>query len=309
MSTQEILIDGASNEPHLADGGEVRGGETMIRQMLRVFSANRLAVISMAYVIGVLLFCYIGPFFYHSNQTDASLSYQTINMPPGRGFPLGADYLGFDILGRLMFAGRSSLELGFLAAVISMVIGVGYGIFAGYRGGAIDSIMMRFVDAMLSIPGLFLLLAVIALFGRSKTLLILVLGLFGWFGDARLMRAEAISLRDREFVQAVRSMGGGSGRIIWRHILPNTVSTMVTVGTFAMAGSILALTSLGFLGLGIPLPDTDWGTMIQMGTNNFQVGYWWQTYPVCLLFLLLIVSFNFIGDAMRDAFEVRLRAR
>jgi peptide/nickel transport system permease protein len=291
------------------DAGDIRGTERMWRQMFRVFVGNKLAVASISYVILVVLFCFVGPFFYHSNQLDASASLGFVNAAPQKGFPLGADYQGFDILGRLMFAGQSSLELGFLAAMISLVVGVGYGIFSGYVGGWIDSLLMRIVDVMLSIPGLFLLLATISLFGRSKTLLILVLGLTGWFGDARLLRGEAIALRDREFAQAVRAMGGGSGRIIWRHILPNTVSTMMTVSTFALAGSILALTSLGFLGLGIPLPQTDWGAMIQFGSQNFQIGCWWQVYPVCGLFLLLIISFNYIGDAMRDMFEVRLRER
>ncbi len=289
--------------------GDVHGTERMWQQMLRLFVSNKLAVASLVYVIAVVLFCFVGPFFYHSNQTDASASIFHVNLPPQKGFPLGTDYMGFDILGRLMFAGQSSLELGFLAAIISLVVGVGYGVFSGYVGGWIDSLLMRFVDVMLSIPGLFLLLATISLFGRSKVLLILVLGLTGWFGDARLLRGEAIALRDREFAQAVRAMGGGSGRIIWRHILPNTVSTMMTVSTFALAGSILALTSLGFLGLGIPLPETDWGTMIQFGSDNFQIGCWWQVYPVCGLFLVLIISFNYIGDAMRDMFEVRLRER
>lgn len=305
------VMDQREEHHHLpaADAGDVRGNERMWIQMLRVFVHNKVAILSALYVIAVALFCFVGPFFYHSNQTDASASLLNVNLSPQKGFPLGTDWMGFDILGRLMFAGQSSLELGFLAAMISLVVGVGYGVFSGYIGGWVDALLMRFIDVMLSIPGLFLLLATISLFGRSKTLLILVLGLTGWFGDARLLRGEAIALRDREFAQAVRAMGGGSGRIIWRHILPNTVSTMMTVATFALAGSILALTSLGFLGLGIPLPQTDWGTMIQYGSQNFQIGCWWQVYPVCALFLLLVISFNYIGDAMRDMFEVRLRER
>jgi len=290
-------------------GGEVADNGTFLRQFLRVFGQNKLALLSVAYVVSLSIFCFIGPFFYHSNQTDANASLSFTNLAPRAAFPLGTDGSGFDILGRLMFGGKSSLELGFLAAFIGLTIGVGYGIISGYRGGIVDTVMMRFVDAMLSIPGLFLLLAVISVFGRSKMLLILILGFTGWFGTARLMRSEALSLRDREFAQAVRAMGSGSGRIIWKHILPNSVSTMMTVATFAVADSILALTGLGYLGVGIPLPETDWGTMIQAGSVNFQVGYWWQLYPVCAIFLLLVISFNYIGDALRDAFEVRLRER
>ena len=273
-------------------GGEVAGSGTMLRQMLRIFMKNKLAVASVAYVISLTLFCFVGPYLYHSNQLDANASLLYTNNPPGAGFPLGADSSGFDILGRIMFAGQASLELGFLSAFIGLTIGVAYGVFAGYRGGVLDTVMMR-----------------ISVFGRSKLLLILILGFTGWFGTARLLRSEALSLRDREFAQAVRAMGGSSSRIIWRHILPNTVSTMMTVATFAIADSILALTALGYLGVGIPIPQTDWGTMIQQGSVNFQIGYWWQLYPVCIVFLLLVISFNYIGDALRDAFEVRLRER
>ena len=307
MSTIDITqTTGPSSENF---GGEVADNGTFWRQFIRVFQQNKIALFSVAYVIGLVIFCFIGPFFYHSNQLDANQALMNVNLPPGKGFPLGTDSSGFDILGRLMFGGKASLQFGFLAAFISMTVGVGYGIISGYRGGLLDTVMMRIVDALLSIPGLFLLLAVISVFGRSKLLLILILGLTGWFGTARLMRSEALSLRDREFAQAVRAMGSGSARILWKHILPNSVSTMMTVATFDVANSILALTGLGYLGVGIPIPETDWGSMIQAGSVNFQVGYWWQLYPVCIVFLLLVISFNYIGDAMRDAFEVRLRER
>ncbi len=307
MSTTDITqTTGPSSENF---GGEVADNGTFWRQFIRVFQQNKIALFSVAYVIGLVIFCFIGPFFYHSNQLDANQALMNVNLPPGKGFPLGTDSQGFDILGRLMFGGKASLQLGFLAAFISMTVGVGYGLISGYRGGLLDTVMMRIVDALLSIPGLFLLLAVISVFGRSKLLLILILGLTGWFGTARLMRSEALSLRDREFAQAVRAMGSGSARILWKHILPNSVSTMMTVATFDVANSILALTGLGYLGVGIPIPETDWGAMIQEGSVNFQVGYWWQLYPVCIVFLLLVISFNYIGDAMRDAFEVRLRER
>jgi peptide/nickel transport system permease protein len=289
--------------------GAVDAPRPLWRQMLTVFLSNKAAVAATLYVVLLTLFCFVGPFFYHSNQTDPSASLLYVNAPPQHGLPLGADYIGFDVLGRLMVGGQSSLELGYLSAAIALFVGVVYGLVSGYVGGWLDALMMRFVDVMLSIPGLFLLLAVIAILGRSKMLLILFLGLAGWFGNARLMRSESMALRDREFAQAVRAMGGSSWRIIVRHILPNTVSTTLTVATFAVADSILALTTLGFLQLGIPLPQTDWGTMIQNGTTNFQLGYWWQLYPVCAIFLLLVISFNYIGDALRDAFEVRLRER
>ncbi|MCX6508584.1 MAG: ABC transporter permease [Actinobacteria bacterium] len=274
-----------------------------------VFKQNKAAVVALLFIVAVVLFCYVGPWFYHSNQTDASAGLFFTNLPPQRGFPLGTDSQGYDILGRIMFGGQTSLEVGLLSALVAMTWGAIYGLVSGYRGGAIDAVLMRIVDALLSIPGLFLLLALMAVFSRSELLLVLVLGLTGWYGVARLTRSEALALRNREYVSAVRSMGGGSTRIIRRHILPNSVSTLITVTTFTIGDSILALSALGFLQLGVPLPKTDWGTMLNTGIQSIQLNQWWQVYPVAFVFLVLVISFNYVGDALRDVFEVRLRTQ
>jgi peptide/nickel transport system permease protein len=208
-----------------------------------------------------------------------------------------------------MYGGKTSLEVGLLAALVAMTWGAVYGLISGYRGGVIDAVLMRIVDALLAIPGLFLLLALTAVFNRSEILLVLVLGATGWYGVARLTRSEALALRNREYVSAVRSMGGSSTRIIHRHVLPNSVSTLITVTTFTVGDSILALSALGFLQLGVPLPKTDWGTMLNTGVQSIQLNQWWQVYPVASIFLLLVVSFNYVGDALRDVFEVRLRTQ
>jgi peptide/nickel transport system permease protein len=275
----------------------------------RIFRQNKAAVIALTYIIAVVLFCYVGPHFYHSNQTDAFEGLFSTNLPPQAGFPLGTDDQGFDILGRIMYGGQTSLEVGLLAALVAMTWGAAYGLISGYRGGAIDAVLMRIVDALLAIPGLFLLLALMALFNRSELLLVLVLGGTGWYGVARLTRSEALALRNREYVSAVRSMGGSNTRIIRRHVLPNSVSTLITVTTFTVGDSILALSSLGFLQLGVPLPKTDWGTMLNTGVQSIQLNQWWQVYPVASIFLFLVVSFNYVGDALRDVFEVRLRTQ
>ena len=292
-------------------GGEVAGtGGSLFFQMLRIFRSNKMAVVSLMTLIAITLFCFLGPYFYHSNQTVINLNVLP-SQAPSAAHPLGTDSQGFDMLGRMMYAGKTSLTVGIIAAIITMTFGITYGVIAGYRGGALDSVLMRIVDVLLSIPGLFLLLAIIAVFGHSKNMIILIIGLVSWYGVARLMRAEALSLREREFAQAVRAMGGGSRRIIWRHVLPNSISTIVTLATFAVADSILFLAALGFLGVGIAPPDTDWGTMINSGNalDQIQLGYWWEVLPVAILFLLVVISLNFIGDALRDSFEVRLRER
>ena len=279
-------------------------------QMLQVFVQNKLAVIFLALLVIITAFSFFGPFFYHSNQTDLSQFLgQTCHQRPGQGHPLGTDGQCFDMLGRLMVGGQSSLEVGFFAALVSMMLGVVYGVLSGYKGGWIDSVMMRVLDVLLSIPGLFLVLVAVAIFGRNKPLMIFVIGLTGWYGVARLLRSEALSLREREYSQAVRAMGGTSRRIVGRHIIPNSISTTVTLATFAVGDSILALAGLGFLGYGILIPDTDWGTILNTSSTAILLNYWWEIWPVVILFLLVIISFNYIGDALRDAFEVRLRER
>jgi peptide/nickel transport system permease protein len=283
-------------------------------QMLEVFVQNKMAVVFSILLVLIILFCFVGPMIYHTNQTDVSQFLLAkppsgANQPPSSVHPLGTDGTGFDMLGRLMVGGQSSLEVGFFAALVAMVLGVGYGIFSGYKGGKLDGFLMRILDVLLSIPGLFLVIIFIAIAGRTKEVMILVIGLTGWYGVARLLRSESLALREREYVQAVRSMGGGSRRIVGRHILPNSISTTVTLATFAIGDSILILAALGFLNFGIELPDTDWGTILNTSLTAIQLDYWWQIWPCVILFLTVVMSFNYIGDALRDAFEVRLRER
>jgi peptide/nickel transport system permease protein len=153
------------------------------------------------------------------------------------------------------------------------------------------------------------LLLVITIYGSTLWSLVAVIGLTSWFGVARLMRSEAQILRDREFSQAARSMGATGRRVMWKHILPNSVSTMMTASTFAIGDAVIVLSTLGFLGLALLPPDYDWGTMIQNASNQFELGYWWTLWPVAIVFILFVLSTNYIGDALRDAFEVRLQER
>jgi len=283
---------------------------SLFLQMLKVFAQNKLAVISLVVLVLITLFSFLGPLVYHTNQSNSSAFLgQICDQAPSSAHILGTDSTCFDMLGRLMVGGQNSLEVGFFAALFAMTFGVAYGLISGYLGGWIDSLLMRILDVLLSVPGLFILIALITLFGRSKMLLICVLGLTGWYGIARLLRAEAISLREREYAQAVKAMGGRPRRVMYKHILPNAISSIVTNGTFAIGDSILGLASLGFLGLGLTFPATDWGTILNTSQNSLLLGYWWEVFPVAIMFLLVVVSFNYIGDALRDAFEVRLRER
>ena len=278
------------------------------RQMLGVYFENKLAVVSSAVLLFIILFCYLGPFIYPTNQTVYSTNI-CIDCAPSIHHPLGTDYQGFDVLGRIMYGGEYSLAVGGLAGLVAIVFGTIYGMISGFFGGVVDGIMMRIVDALLSIPLLFLLITIVTIFQPSAAVLIAVIGFTLWFGNARIIRGDALVIRDLEYSQASTSMGARKMHIIRQHVFPNSISNIVTVGTFAIADAILFLATLGFLSRGIPTPGTDWGTMMANGQQFILNSWWWQIWPVCFVFVVTIVCINYIGDALRDVFEVRLRKR
>jgi peptide/nickel transport system permease protein len=295
-------------------GGEAQQqvGGGLTTQILRVFAENRLAVVGIGVIVFMILFCFLGPLFYHTNQTnvqEALVSTPGPNSPPSSEHVLGTDSNGFDMLGRIMYGGQISLIVGFAAAGIATVLGVLVGAISGFFVGWVDSFMMRIVDVLLSVPILYLLIVLAVIFHPSVEILILVIGFTAWLVPARLVRGETLSLRVREFVQAVRVMGGGGSRIVVRHIIPNTIGTIIVNATFQVADAILLLAALGFIGLGVPAPQTDWGSMIAVGINYADSGDWWEIYPTGIAIVLVVVAFNFVGDALRDAFEVRLQRR
>ena len=279
----------------------------MFRRGLEVFLENKLAVVGVIVLAAIFIFCFLGPYFYHTNQTTVDLANE--NLPPAPGRPLGTDQNGYDILGRLMVGGQISLEVGLAAAVLATVLGTLWGAIAGYFGGVTDAVMMRLVDALLAIPTLFLALVVVSIFPPTETELILVIALTSWLTTSRLIRGEALSLRVRDYVQAMRVMGGGSARAVFRHIAPNAIGTIIVNATFQVADAILLVVALSYLGLGIRPPQTDWGGMLNAGINSVYDGYWWQIFPAGIAIILVVIAINFIGDALRDSFEVRLQRR
>lgn len=272
-----------------------------------MFVENKLALIGVALIVSIAAFCFIGPLIYHTDQIHVNLANE--NLPPGPGAPLGTDQSGYDVLGRLMVAGQTSLEVGLAAAVLATVVGTLWGAISGYFGGVVDAVMMRLVDAMLAIPTLFLALVVVSMFPPTKLELILVIALTSWLTTSRLIRGEALSLRVRDYVEAMRVMGGGSARAVFRHIAPNAIGTIVVNATFQVADAILLVVALSYLGLGIRPPGTDWGGMLNQGLSAVYDGYWWQLFPPAIAIILVVIAINFIGDALRDAFEVRLQRR
>jgi peptide/nickel transport system permease protein len=188
-------------------------------------------------------------------------------------------------------------------------MGTAWGGIAGYVGGWLDSVMMRVVDSLLSIPPLLLVLILASTFTPTIPVLVVVIAFISWMGTARLVRGESLSLRVREYVQAAKAMGSSDGRIVFRHIVPNVIGPVVVQTTFSAANAILLLAALSFLGLGPPPPAANWGGMLTNGLNSIYDGYWWLIYPAGVAIVLTVMAFNFIGDALRDAMEVRLQVR
>ena len=274
---------------------------------LREFLKNRLAVAGVMVLIFFVLFSFLGPLVYHTDQSSTNLL--NTDQGPGGGYPLGTDGNGFDVLGRLMLGGQTSLEIGFIAALIATVIGTLWGAIAGLLGGLVDAMMMRVVDILLSIPFLLVVLIVAHKYGSTMWNLSLILGVFSWLVPARLVRGEVLTLRVRDFVSAARVMGGTRTRLIFRHLIPNAMGTVIVNITFQIADAILALAALGFLNFGVHYPNTDWGSQISDAQDALSNGYWWLVFPVGACLVLVVMAFNLIGDGLRDAVDVRLRKR
>jgi len=213
------------------------------------------------------------------------------------------------VVGKVMKAGQISLEIGIASGVLASVIGMLYGAVAGYVGGWVDSVMMRTIDALLSVPLIFVLIYLASTVGRTKTVFILVIALTSWFSLTRLTRGDTLTIKVRDYVAACRMMGGRSPRIIFRHILPNTIGTTIVNTSLSIANSVFALSVLSYIGLGLQAPNDDWGGMFANGSSYLDQNYWWMIYPPGVSIVLIIISCNFIGDALRDAFETRLQKR
>ncbi|MBV9604342.1 MAG: ABC transporter permease [Solirubrobacterales bacterium] len=289
------------------EGGAVVSAGSPWRLLARTFAQNRLAIAGVVVVAAIILFSFLGPLLYPTDQFNPNLL--VVNLGPRSGHLLGTDQSGFDILGRLMEGGKSSIEVGLAVGVIATVFGLVYGAISGFFGGAVDAVMMRVVDVGLAVPLVFLFIFMAQVYKPSLTLLIVLLAVVSWLIPARLVRGETLSLRTREYVQAVRVMGGRSGRIIGRHIIPNTIGTIVVTVTFQIANAILTLAVLQYLGFGLPATTPTWGSMLSDGSTYLQDGYWWEVYPALFMIVITVVAFNFIGDALQDAFDVRLQER
>ena len=289
------------------EGGEARSSGSVLRLTLATFIENKLAVAGLAILVLLVLFCFVGPHIYVTDQKELNPAFS--NYGPSAKHLLGTDGEGFDVLGRLMVAGQSSIEIGMAAGVAAAVFGTLYGAVSAVAGGLVDAVLMRLVDALYSLPTLFLLILLSTIFSPNLPLMIAVLSFIAWLGPARLVRGEALTLRTREYVQAVKVAGGTQRRIVLRHIVPNAIGTIMVNTSFLIADAILILAALSYLGLGLPNTTPTWGGMLSNGVNVIFDGYWWQIYPAGIAIVLTVIAFNFIGDALRDSLDVRLQQR
>ena len=275
----------------------------LLRIIGKRFSRNRLSVIGAVTVLLLITISLLAPFIAPYDPTAINVRH-TLS-PPSKTHLLGTDELGRDLLSRIIWGSRVSLKVGFVAAGIAIVIGIVIGAIAGFYGGKVDAILMRFVDIMLAFPTFFLILAVIAILEPNIFTIMAVIGITSWMDVARLVRAEFLSLKERDFVGAARVVGVSDTRLIFRHILPNALSPVFVAATFGVAGAILIESGLSFLGLGVQPPDPSWGNILTSGKDNIEIAWWLSLYPG-LAILITVLSYNLVGEGLRDALDPRL---
>ena len=267
------------------------------------FRSNRLAIAGGIVVFILFLLSLLAPFItpYDPSHLDA----WHVLLPPSARHWFGTDELGRDVLTRVIYGAKVSLKVGFVAVGLAVLIGTSVGLVAGYYGGWADSLLMRLVDVMLCFPTFFLILAVIAMLEPSIWYIMIIIGLTGWMGVARLVRAEVLSLREREFVLAARGLGASDFRIIFRHILPNALSPVLVTATLGVAGAILTESALSFLGIGVQPPTPSWGNILTAGKEYIEFAWWLSLFPG-LAILVTVLAYNLLGEGLRDALDPRL---
>ncbi len=287
-------------------------------------SRNRLAVAGLVFILFLVLLALIGPFF---TVDPTEVNFEEKNQPPlgftieesvydsktqqlttksiigTRQHPLGTDNKGRDLLAMIVSGTRVSLLVGLFATGIAVTLGTLIGTMSAYFSGWVDQVMMRFTDVMMTFPFFLLLVLIVFIYGPSLIIIVVVIGLTGWTGTARLIRSETLSLRTREFIMASKALGASDSRIVLTHLIPNVVSLIIVIATLSIPGVILAEAGLSFIGLGDPLV-TSWGMVLRAGQQNLDTAWWVAVAPGIMLFLT-VLAFNFMGDGLRDAFDPR----
>jgi peptide/nickel transport system permease protein len=275
-----------------------------VRTFWEAFSKNRLAVVGGVVVLGLVVLAILAPLLAPWDPNRPNL--RNMLGEPSAANPLGTDQLGRDVLSRMLYGARVSLAVGFVSVGIATAIGIVLGSLAGYNGGFVDGAIMRLVDLLLVFPRFFLLLAVLAFLRPSIWTIMAVIGLTGWMGVTRLVRAEFLALKEREFVLWSQAVGATGFRVVWRHILPNAMAPVLVAMTLGIPAAILTESGLSFLGLGVQPPFATWGNILNEGKDAIEIAWWLSFYPG-LAILITVLSYNLLGEGIRDALDPRLR--
>lgn len=270
--------------------------------LINFYKYHKLAFFSSIFILGLVFLALITPFI-----TPYSYSEQNLLLgaaPPSSEYMLGTDVLGRDLFTRMLYGSRVSLLVGFLATLVALTIGVLWGSIAGYLGGRTDSLMMRIVDILDGLPFVIFLILILVIIGRSMTLLFLAIGAFGWLSMARIVRVQVLGLRRQDYVLAAQSMGASNLRILFKHIIPNVLSSVIIYSTLLIPQFMLLEAFLSFLGLGVQPPESSWGILIREGAITMEE-YWWLLIFPSLVFSLTLFALNFLGDGLRDYLDPR----
>jgi len=286
-----------------AESGKAEAGESPWALAGRRFRRHRQAMLGLGLLVVLTLATLLTPILAPYDPDAVNLAAGRL-LGPSATHWMGTDELGRDILSRVLYGARISLAIGFLAVAIAVTLGTSIGAVAGYAGGRVDAVLMRFVDLFLSFPRLVLLITVVAVFQPSIPLIVIVLGLTGWMGVSRLVRGQVLSVREREYVQAAQALGYRPSRVLGRHVLPNVLTPVIVAATLGIGNAILAEAALSYLGLGVQPPTASWGNIIQSGGDRIVDAWWITTFPG-LAIVLTVMSFNLVGDGLRDAFDPR----
>lgn len=283
-----------------------RAGESQWRMFYRRFLRNRVATTGVVLVAVLYAVAILAPLLATHDPDAQEDIVRTRYQAPGSEFLLGTDKFGRDVYSRILYGARISLSIGFVAVGIAVTLGTMAGAVSGYFGGRTDWLVMRLVDVLIAFPRLFIVLTLIAIFSPRIWLIIAVLGATSWMGVARLVRGEILSLREREFMQAARALGLPHRRVLFRHVLPNTLSPVIVSATLMIGDVILTEAVLSFLGLGVQPPTASWGNIINQGRDNLLGAWWIATFPGMAI-VITVVAYNLLGDGLRDALDPRLR--
>ena len=273
-------------------------------KLLQRITKHNLALVGLIILVPMFLCAVLAPLISPHDPVEPDL--KNILTGPTWSHPFGTDTLGRDVFSRVIYGSRISLLVGFVSVGIATLIGIMIGAVSGYSGGIIDELIMRFVDLMMCFPTFFLILAVIALLEPSIWNIMIVIGLTNWMGIARLVRAEILSIKGKEYVLAAKAMGFPRRRIIFDHVLPNALSPVYVVATLGIGGAILTESALSFLGIGVQPPTPSWGNILTQAKDNIEVAWWLSLYPGLAIFLT-VMGYNLLGEGLRDVFDPRRR--